>query len=35
MMIGVKMKFCEDALNIFQVTELTQFCGGQLCKGNN
>ena len=31
----IDMKFHEDILNIFQVTEPKQFCDGQCSKGNN
>ena len=35
MLINIYIKFLEDILNRFQVTERTQFCGGQSSKGNN
>ena len=35
MLIDIYMKFLEDSLNRFQVTERTQFCDGQSSKGNN
>ena len=35
MLIDIYMKFCEDSLNGFQVKEQTQFCDGQMSKGNN
>ena len=35
MLIDIYMKFYEDILNGFQVTEGTQFCEGQSSKGNN
>ena len=31
----IYMKFLEDILNRFQVTEQTRFCDGQSSKGNN
>ena len=33
--IDIQMKFLEDILNRFQVTERTGFCEGQSSKGNN
>ena len=35
MLTDIYMKFLEDILNRFQVTEQTQFCNGQSSKGNN
>ena len=35
MLIDIYMKFLEDILNRFQVTERTRFCDGQSSKGNN
>ena len=35
MLIDIYMKFLEDILNRFQVTEETRFCDGQSSKGNN
>ena len=35
MLIDIYMKFLEDILNRFQVTEWTQFCDRQSSKGNN
>ena len=35
MLIDIYMKFHEDSLNGFQVTERTQFCDGQSSKENN
>ena len=35
MMIDLYMKFLENILNRFQITERTQFCDGQSSKGNN
>ena len=35
MLINIYMKFREDSLISFQVTERTQFCEGQSSKGNN
>ena len=35
MLIDIYMKFLEDILNRFQVTERTLFCDGQSTKGNN
>ena len=35
MLIDIYMKFHEDNLNDFQVTEQTQFCDWQSSKGNN
>ena len=35
MLIDINMKFLEDILNRFQVTEWTKFCDGQSSKGNN
>ena len=35
MLTDIYMKFHEDILNRFQVTELTRFCDGQSSKGNN
>ena len=35
MLIDIYMKFLEDILNMFQVTERTRFCDGQSIKGNN
>ena len=35
MLIDIYMKFLEDILNRFQVTEQTQFCDGQSSKRNN
>ena len=35
MLIDIYMKFFEDILNRFQVTEQTQFCDGQSSKENN
>ena len=35
MLIDIYMKFLEDILNRFQVTEQTQFCNGQHSKENN
>lgn len=34
-LIDIHMKFREDILKSFQVTEWTQFCDGQISKGNN
>ena len=34
MLIDIYMKFREDSLNGFQVTEWTRFCDGQSSKGN-
>ena len=34
MLIDIYMKFLEDILNRFQVTERTEFCDGQNSKGN-
>ena len=34
MLIDIYMKFLEDILNRFQVTERTRFCDGQSSKGN-
>ena len=35
MLIDIYIKFLEDILNRFQVTERTQLCDGQSSKGNN
>ena len=35
MLIDINMKFHEAILNLFQVTEQTQFCNGQNSKRNN
>ena len=35
MLIDIYMKFLEDILNMFQVTEWTWFCEGQSSKGNS
>ena len=35
MLIDIYMKFPEDIMNRFQVTEQTQFCDGQSSKENN
>ena len=35
MLIDIYMKFREDSLNGFQVTEWTRFCDRQSSKGNN
>ena len=35
MLIDIHIKFHEDILNRFQVTERTRFCDGQSSKGNN
>ena len=35
MLIDIYMKFLEDILNRFQVTDWTLFCDGQSSKGNN
>ena len=35
MLIDIYMKFREDILNRFQVTERTRFCDIQSSKGNN
>ena len=35
MLIDNYMKFREDILNRFQVTEQTRFCDRKSCKGNN
>ena len=35
MLIDIYMKFLEDILNRFQVTEWTRFCDGQSSKENN
>ena len=35
MLIDIYMKFLEDILNRFQVTERTRFCDRQSSKGNN
>ena len=35
MLTDIYMKFLEDILNRFQVTEQTQFCDRQSSKGNN
>ena len=35
MLIGIYMKFLEDILNRFQVTERTGFCEGRSSKGYN
>ena len=35
MLTDIYMKFPEEILNCFQVTERTQFCDGQSSKGNN
>ena len=34
-LIDIYMKFLEDILKRFQVTERIQFCDGQKSKGNN
>ena len=34
-LIDIYMKFLEDILNRFQVTERTRFCDGQSSKGSN
>ena len=34
-LIDIYMKFLEDILNRFQVTEQTRFCDGQSSKENN
>ena len=35
MLIDIYMKFLEDILNRFQVTEQIRSCDGQCSKGNN
>ena len=35
MLNDIYMKFLDDILNRFQVTERIQFCDGQSSKGNN
>ena len=35
MLIDIYMRFLEDILNSFQVTEQTRFCDGQSSKGNS
>ena len=35
MLTDIYMKFLEDSLNRFQVTERTRFCDRQSSKGNN
>ena len=35
MLIDIFMKFLENILNRFQITERTRFCDGQSSKGNN
>ena len=35
MLIDIYMKFLEDILNRFQVTERLRFCDGQSSKANN